>query len=142
MLAGEALSRAHVLDTPTSHLSPTRTMVATLVDHLEVPLGARNELFLAAGYAPPYDDERVLGDEDLAPVMDGLRRLLDAHLPWPALLMDDRWDIIDSNSAVDALLTGCAPELLEPPINAIRVTLHPRVSHRASATSRSGAAIS
>ena len=125
----ELSSRASV---STRHLSfvendrsvPTPAMITTLADHLDVPLRARNELFLAAGYAPPHL-ERSLDDGGLEPVMDGLRRLLDAHLPWPALLLDDRWDIIDSNAGVDALLTGCAPELLEPPVNAIRITLDP-----------------
>ncbi|WP_395659099.1 helix-turn-helix domain-containing protein [Nocardioides sp.] len=120
-----SVSTRHLSYLENGRSTPTRAMVATLVDHLDVPLGARNEVFLAAGYAPPYD-RRSLADEDLAPVMDGLRRLLDAHLPWPALLLDDRWDIVDSNAAVDALLDGCAPDLLEPPVNAIRVTVHPQ----------------
>jgi transcriptional regulator with XRE-family HTH domain len=119
-----SVSTRHLSFVENGRSVPTRTMIATLADHLEVPLRARNQLFLAAGYAPPHD-ERSLDDGELAPVMDGLRRLLDAHTPWPALLLDDRWDIIDSNSAVDALLAGCEPQLLEPPINAIRITLHP-----------------
>lgn len=120
-----SVSTRHLSFVENGRSSPTRSMVATLAEHLEVPLRARNQLFLAAGYAPPYD-ERGIGDQDLAPVLDGLRRLLDAHLPWPALLLDDHWDVIDSNAAVDALLAGCAPELLEPPVNAIRITLDPR----------------
>lgn len=119
-----SVSTRHLSFVENGRSSPTRTMVATLADHLDVPLRARNELFLAAGYAPPHD-QRSLDDEDLAPVMNGLRRLLDAHQPWPALLLDDRWDIVDSNAAVEALLAGCDPRLLEPPINAILVTLHP-----------------
>jgi transcriptional regulator with XRE-family HTH domain len=118
------VSTRHLSFVENGRSAPSRTMIATLADHLDVPLRARNELFLAAGYAPPHH-ERSLDDEDLAPVMNGLRRLLDAHLPWPALLLDDRWNIVDSNSAVDMLLTGCDPMLLEPPINAIRVTVHP-----------------
>jgi hypothetical protein len=78
-------------------------MIATLAAHLDVPLRARNPLFLTAGYAPPHD-ERALDDSVLAPVMDGLRRLLAAHLPRGSLLLDDRWNIIDSNSGVDVLL--------------------------------------
>jgi hypothetical protein len=58
--------------------------------------------------------------------MTGLRGLLDAHSPYPALLVDDHWDIVDANQAIDALLSGCAPELLEPPVNVIRVALHPQ----------------
>jgi transcriptional regulator with XRE-family HTH domain len=126
------LELSHRASVSTRHLSfvengrsaPTRAMITTLADHLDVPLRARNELFLAAGYAPPHP-ERALDDEDLAPVMNGLRQLLDAHLPWPALLLDDRWDVVDSNRAVDVLLDGCAPTLLDPPVNAIRITVHP-----------------
>lgn len=57
--------------------------------------------------------------------MTGLRRLLDAHMPWPALLPDEQWDIIDANGAAEALLEGCDPRLLEPPVNAVRVSVHP-----------------
>lgn len=119
-----SVSTRHLSFVENGHSVPTPAMIATLAEHLEVPLRARNALFLAAGYAPPHR-ERSLDDDVLAPVMDGLRQLLDAHLPWPALLLDCRWDIVDSNSGVEALLTGCAPELLEPPVNAIRLTLDP-----------------
>ncbi len=119
-----SVSTRHLSFVENGRSAPTRGMVATLADHLEVPLRAKNQLFLAAGYAPL--DEREVDDLDLAPVMDGLRRLLDAHLPWPALLLDDHWDVVDSNAALHALLDGCAPELLEPPVNAIRITLDPR----------------
>lgn len=120
-----SVSTRHISFVENGRSVPTPAMVATLVDHLEVPLRVRNEVFLAAGYAPPYA-ERSLDHDELAPVLDGLRRLLDAHLPWPALLLDNHWNIVDSNAAVDALLDGCAAELLEPPVNAIRVTLDPR----------------
>src|SRR5690606_1404184 len=77
------------------------------------------------GFAPrhPRSD---LADEDLSAVMTGLRDLLDAHAPYPALLLDDHWDVIDANTDVDRLLAGCAPALLEPPINVIRLALHPQ----------------
>lgn len=120
-----SVSTRHLSFVENGRSAPTRSMVATLADHLEVPLRAKNQLFLAAGYAPLHD-ERAVDDLDLAPVMDGLRRLLDAHLPWPALLLDDHWDVVDSNAALGLLLNGCAPDLLEPPVNAIRVTLDPR----------------
>lgn len=127
------LELSNLASVSTRHLSfvengrsvPTRGMVATLAAHLDVPLRAKNQLFLAAGYAPPHT-ERHVDDHDLAPMLDGLRRLLDAHLPWPALLLDDHWDVVDSNAALHTLLDGCAPELLEPPVNAIRLTLDPR----------------
>lgn len=99
-------------------------------DSLDVPLRDRNRILLAAGYAPRYQD-RAWDDASISVVMDGLRRLLDAHLPYPALLLDDHWDIVDANAAVDRLLAGCAPELLEPPVNVVRVCLHPDgLAHR------------
>lgn len=57
--------------------------------------------------------------------MAGLRSLLDAHAPYPALLLDGQWDVVDVNEPVDALITGCDPSLLEPPLNVIRLCLHP-----------------
>jgi hypothetical protein len=58
-------------------------------------------------------------------VLDSLRELLTAHLPYPALLLDDHWEIVEANAAVDVLLTGCSAELLEPPVNVVRLCLHP-----------------
>jgi transcriptional regulator with XRE-family HTH domain len=118
------VSTRHLSRVETGKAHPTPEMLMHLSDNLDVPLRDRNRILLAAGYAPRYRD-RHLDDASIAVVMDGLRRLLDAHLPYPALLLDDHWDIVDTNAAVDRLLTGCAPELLEPPINVIRVCLHP-----------------
>ncbi|GAA3886169.1 helix-turn-helix transcriptional regulator [Streptomyces sedi] len=118
------VSTRHLSRVETGKAHPTPEMLMRLSDNLDVPLRDRNRLLLAAGYAPRYQD-RAWDDASIAVVMDGLRRLLDAHLPYPALLLDDHWDIVDANAAVDQLLTGCAPELLEPPINVVRVCLHP-----------------
>lgn len=118
------VSTRHLSRVETGKAHPTPEMLLRLSDNLDVPLRERNRLLLAAGYAPRYQDHRW-DDVSIAVVMDGLRRLLDAHLPYPALLLDDYWDIIDANAAVDQLLTGCAPELLEPPVNVVRVCLHP-----------------
>jgi transcriptional regulator with XRE-family HTH domain len=119
-----AVSTRHLSRVETGRAHPTPEMILHLADHLDVPLRERNRLLLAGGYAPQYRD-RGLDDASLAPVMEGLRGLLDAHLPYPALLLDDYWDVVDSNAGVDALLAGCAPELLEPPVNVVRLCLHP-----------------
>ncbi len=135
-LANRSLvSTRHLSRIETGKAHPTPKMLIHLSDNLDVPLRDRNRLLLAAGYAPRYQDHQW-DDASIAVVMDGLRRLLDAHLPYPALLLDDHWDIVDANTAVDQLLAGCAPELLEPPINVIRVCLHPdglagRIGNRA-----------
>lgn len=118
------VSTRHLSRVETGRAQPTSEMILHLADHLDVPLRSRNRLLLAAGYAPRYPDH-PLEDSSLASVMDGLRGLLDAHLPCPALLLDDYWDVVDTNSAVDALLAGCAAELLEPPVNVIRLSVHP-----------------
>ncbi|MFF9481936.1 helix-turn-helix domain-containing protein [Streptomyces sp. NPDC014733] len=118
------VSTRHLSRVETGKAHPTPEMLMRLSDNLDVPLRERNRLLLAAGYAPRYQD-RAWDDASITVVMDGLRRLLDAHLPYPALLLDDHWDIVDANAAVDRLLAGCAPELLEPPVNVVRVCLHP-----------------
>lgn len=118
------VSTRHLSRVETGRAHPTPEMILHLAENLEVPLRERNHLLLAAGYAPRYTD-RSLEDGSLAVVMDGLRRLLDAHLPYPALLLDDHWDVVDANAAIGPFLAGCAPELLEPPINVVRLCLHP-----------------
>ena len=121
-----------IADVSTRHLSyvetgrsrPTAEMILRLAEHLDVPLPGRNALLHAGGFAPAYSSFPA-DSAALDAVMTGLRDLLDAHLPYPALLLDDGWDVIDSNEAVNLLLDGCAPELLEPPVNALRLSLHP-----------------
>ena len=118
------VSTRHLSRVETGRAHPTSEMVVHLADHLDVPLRERNRLLLAAGYAPRYQDEQ-LDQPAVAVVMEGLRHLLDAHLPYPALLLDTYWDIVDANTATEHLLAGCDPVLLEPPVNVLRLTLHP-----------------
>jgi transcriptional regulator with XRE-family HTH domain len=119
------VSTRHLSRVETGKAHPTSQMVLHLADHLDVPLRERNRLLLAAGYAPHFEDN-PLDDGSIAVVMDGLRHLLDAHLPYPALLLDPFWDVVDANAAVDQILVGCDPALLEPPLNVVRLCLHPR----------------
>ena len=118
------VSPRHLSFIETGRSRPTPRMIDRLADSLEVPLRERNQLFLAAGYAPQYA-EHDLRSPELHAVVDAFRTLLDAHLPHPALVLDRWWDIVDRNSATDLLLAGCAAELLEPPVNVIRLSLHP-----------------
>lgn len=119
------VSTRHLSRVETGKARPTPEMILHLAEHLDVPLRERNRLLLAAGYAPRYQESQF-GDQPVAVVMEGLRHLLDAHLPYPALLLDTYWDIVDANPAIDSLLEGCDPVLLEPPVNVLRVCLHPR----------------
>jgi transcriptional regulator with XRE-family HTH domain len=119
------VSTRHVSFIENGRSRPTPEMIVRLAEVMQVPVGEQNRLLLAGGFAPRYP-HRGIDDEALAPVMAGLRGLLDAHAPYPALLLDDHWDVIDANEPVDALVTGCDPRLLEPPLNVIRLCLHPR----------------
>jgi hypothetical protein len=99
-------------------------MVVHLAERLEVPLRERNQLLLAAGYAPLYG-ERSLDDDEMASVRAALDRFLVAHQPFPAVVVDRDWNMVAANDALDILTDGAAPELLQPPANALRLTLHP-----------------
>lgn len=99
-------------------------MVLLLAGELEVPLRERNELLLAAGYAPLYG-EHDLEDPAMAPVRDALNLILTSHDPHPALVVDRHWELVAANRGLGLLIEGVAPELLEPPVNALRLALHP-----------------
>jgi transcriptional regulator with XRE-family HTH domain len=123
-LALEAeVSSRHVSFVETGRAKPSREMVLHLAEHLEVPLRERNALLLAAGYAPLYL-ERPL--EEMEAVQRALDRFLRAHEPYPAVVLDRRFDLVAANDALGLLTAGVAPELLAPPANALRVSLHPR----------------
>lgn len=118
------VSTRHVSFVENGRARPTAEMITRLADVMDVPMSEQNRLLLAGGFAPRYP-HRAADDAEIAPVMAGLRALLDAHVPYPALLLDDRWDVVDANTPVSALIAGCAAELLEPPLNVIRLCLHP-----------------
>jgi transcriptional regulator with XRE-family HTH domain len=124
-LALEAgISTRHLSFVETGRSRPSPDMVVTLAEQLEVPLRERNELLLAAGYAPRYG-ARSLDDPALNEVRDAVSRVLAAHEPYPAIAVDRHWDLIASNEALGPMLEGVAPELLVPPVNTIRLALHP-----------------
>jgi hypothetical protein len=89
-----------------------------------VPLRDRNALLLAGGYAPAYP-ERGLDEPELAAIRTALRRLLDSPSPYPAVVVNRWWELIDANAATGLLTAGAAPQLLEPPVNVLRLSLHP-----------------
>ncbi|HWI74181.1 MAG TPA: helix-turn-helix transcriptional regulator [Baekduia sp.] len=124
-LALEAdVSTRHLSFVETGRSKPSREMVVRLAEHLDVPLRERNELLLAAGYAPAYP-ESSLEDAELGQVRDAVRRLLAAHEPYPAVAVDRRWELVDGNAGVALITAGAAAHLLEPPVNALRLSLHP-----------------
>jgi transcriptional regulator with XRE-family HTH domain len=125
-LALEAgVSARHLSFLETGRSNPSREMVLHLAEELEVPLRERNRMLLAAGYAPAYD-ERPLDAPELEPVRRAVAQVLTGIEPFPAAVIDRWWNLVASNRHIGVFLEGVAPELLEPPVNTLRVSLHPR----------------
>jgi transcriptional regulator with XRE-family HTH domain len=121
------VSARHLSFVETGRSRPGRETLLRILERLGVPFRERNRLLLAAGHAPAYP-ERPLDDPDLAPVRDALDLVLSGHEPYPAVAVDRVWNMVAANPAMLALTEGIeiAPQLLEPPINVIRIGLHPR----------------
>jgi len=124
-LASKAeISQRHLSFLESGRSIPSREMVLRLADHLDVPLRERNALLLAAGYAPAYP-VRAMDDPALAEAREAVALILKAHEPYPALAVDRHWTMVASNSAVSHLLADANPRLLAPPVNVLRISLHP-----------------
>lgn len=127
------MALALAAEVSTRHLSwleagksePSRAMVLRLAEHLDVPLRERNALLVAAGFAPLYSTQRW-DDPRLAPLRAQLQALLDAHMPWPALAVDRHWNVVAHNQTLPLLLQFVAPALRQPPVNMLRLSLHPQ----------------
>src|SRR5439155_12203745 len=119
------VSARHLSFLETGRSRPSRDMVLLLAEELDVPLRGRNELMMAAGYAPAYG-EHSLDDDELADVRRSLNRILDGHAPYPAVLVDGSWNLVGANRAAALLTDLVDPALLTPPVNALRASLHPR----------------
>jgi transcriptional regulator with XRE-family HTH domain len=118
------ISSRHLSFVETGRSVPSRDMVLHLAEELQVPLRERNRLLLAAGYAPVFT-ENALESPELAAVAEAVRRVLDGHEPYPAAVVDRWWNLVDASSGIGLLTEGLAPELLEPPVNVLRASLHP-----------------
>ncbi|MEN8504189.1 MULTISPECIES: helix-turn-helix domain-containing protein [Paraburkholderia] len=125
LLAAEAdISTRHLSFVESGRAVPSREMVMHLAERLDVPLRARNALLIAAGYAPLFR-ERPLTDPQLAAAREAVELVLKGHEPYPALAIDRHWTILAANSALAPLVAGASAELLKPPVNALRLSLHP-----------------
>lgn len=118
------ISTRHLSFIETGRSKPSAAMVQRLADRLELPHRARNALLLAAGYAPDYP-ERPLD----SPEMEGMRAIVEhvlkGHEPYPALAVDRHWNMVAANQAIGILIEQVDPALLEPPVNVLRIALHP-----------------
>lgn len=125
-LAGEAgLSTRHLSFLETGRSMPSREMLLRLAERLAVPLRERNALMLAAGFAPMYR-QRPLDDAAMRAARTAVDALLAGHEPYPALAVDRHWNLVATNAATRRLLVQVDPALLAPPVNVMRVALHPR----------------
>lgn len=118
------VSPRHLCFVETGRSRPSAELLLSMSEHLDVPLRQRNELLLAAGYAPRYQ-ERGLDAPDLAAVRGALQRLLDVHDPYPGVALDGRFNVVLANAAAGRLAALLPPELATP-LNMFRASLHPK----------------
>jgi transcriptional regulator with XRE-family HTH domain len=125
-LAGAAdISARHVSFLETGRSVPSRAMLLRLAERLDIPLRERNSLLLAAGYAPMYS-ERRLDDPALRQARTAVDLVLAGHAPYPALAVDRHWSMVSANASVGLLMGGMAESLMQPPVNVLRLGLHPK----------------
>ena len=124
-LALEAeISTKHLSFLETGRAQPSREMVLRLAEELDVPLRERNVLLVAAGYAPMFS-QRALEDPALQAARKAVDLVLKGHEPYPAIAVDRHWHLVAHNAAVPPLLASASPQLLQPPVNVLRLSLHP-----------------
>jgi transcriptional regulator with XRE-family HTH domain len=119
------ISAKHVSFVESGRAQPSREMILKLAEHLQVPLRERNALLNAAGFAAVYT-ERPLTDPALATARAAVELVLKGHEPFPAIAVDRHWSLIAANAAVAPMMEGIDPSLLQPPVNVLRASLHPR----------------
>jgi len=118
------VSARHLSFIETGRSRPTSEMIIRLAQQLDVPLRERNVLLLSGGYAPAYP-ANGLADPPMSAVHEAIEHVLRAHEPFPAVVIDARWDLVAANDAVPLLTEGAAAALLEPPVNVLRLSMHP-----------------
>jgi transcriptional regulator with XRE-family HTH domain len=124
-LACEAeISARHLSFLETGRSLPSREMILHLAEQLNIALRERNVLMIAAGYAPTFA-ERSLEDPALRPARRAIDLVLAGQEPYPAIAVDRHWTLVASNKAIAPLVAGADPALLRPPVNVLRLGLHP-----------------
>jgi len=125
-LAGIAgVTTRHLSFVETGRARPSREMVLHLAEVLDVPLRERNNLLVAAGFAPTFR-QSDLADPSFDTVRTALDQILQGHEPYPAIVVDRQWQLVSANMAAMVLVEGADEQLLEPPVNVLRVSLHPK----------------
>lgn len=120
-LAADSSTR-HLSCLETGRAQPSREIIRRLAECLNIPLRDQNAIMLAAGFAPAFLERSLTELNAAKRAMDSV---LKAHLPYPAFAVDRRWNVVLSNFALPQLYEGCSDDLLSPPVNAMRLILHP-----------------
>lgn len=118
------ISARHLSFVENGRSEPSRKTILRLAEELDLPLRERNHLLLAAGYAPVYS-EAPLDSPEMSAVRGAVRQVLTGHEPYPAVVVDRNWNLVDANAGVALLTEGVAQELLASPANVLRISLHP-----------------
>lgn len=120
------VSQRHLSCIETGRARASREMLLALLDALEAPLAERNEVLLAAGFAPAYG-QRALSQPDMAPAREALAHLLAAHEPAPAMVLDGVWNVVQANRGAAVLLTLLGVDLARQGsgANMLRATIEP-----------------
>jgi len=118
------ISTRHLSFLETGRSQPSREMVLRLAERLDVPLRERNLLLHAAGYASVFP-ERPLDDPALRIAREAMDQVLAGHEPYPALAVDRHWTLVAANAATQRVIGEVEPALLKPPVNVLRLALHP-----------------
>ena len=118
------ISSRHLSFVETGRSKPSRDMVLRLAERLDIPLRERNQLMLAAGFAPAYT-RLDLDADGMRPIKSAIEQVLAAYEPFPALVVDRGWHLVAANATLPMLLAGLPDDLLAPPVNVLRASLHP-----------------
>jgi transcriptional regulator with XRE-family HTH domain len=118
------ISARHISFVETGRSRPSPDLILRLAERLDIPLPDRNTILLAGGHAPAYPSHD-LTDPELAPIRAAVRQILAGHGPYPAALVDQHWHLVEANPAIALFTEGAAAHLLEPPVNVLRLSLHP-----------------
>ncbi len=118
------ISPRHLSFIETGRSRPSTGTLDRIAEQLDVPYRARNGLLTAAGFAPRHG-ERSLDDADMAQAKASISHILKCHEPYPALAVDRHWNMVAANDAIGFLTEQIGSTLLEPPVNVLRIALHP-----------------
>jgi len=100
------VSQRHISFVESGRAQPSRELILKLSGGLDLPLRTRNELLLAAGYAPVYR-ERLLELAEMKPAREALDRILKHHDPYPAIVTNAAWNIVMKNQAASRIIAFC-----------------------------------